>query len=250
MVENVTDIIVARGREPEGLKVMLVWSMAGHIALATVALLWKGPAEPPPREVMTISLGGAPGPDTGGKTQIGGQAVQAPAPPEQPKPVEAPPAAKPPVMSLPTERSRPRTQPKPAQAPPEATATTPNTGAMPREGKTRVRGEGLGTGLSSSGGSGGAVQLDVTNFCCQEYLDRMVTTIRQNWDQSSTLVGSTTMRFVIARDGTIQSSQVLKSSGFVVLDNAAMRALQLSRLPPLPEQFDNPTLGVQLRFDR
>lgn len=250
MVENVTDIIVARGREPEGIKTMLVWSIAGHIGLATMALLWNGPTDAPPREVMTISLGGAPGPDTGGKTQIGGEAVQAPAPPEQPKPVEAPPAAKPPVMSLPTERSRPRTQPKPTQAPPEATATTPNTGAVPREGKTRVRGEGLGTGLSSSGGAGGAIQLDVTNFCCQEYLDRMVATIRQNWDQSPSIVGSTTMRFVIARDGTIRSPQVLKSSGFVVLDNAAMRALQLSRLPPLPEQFDNPTLGVQLQFDR
>jgi TonB family protein len=249
MVENVTDIIVARGREPEGLKLMLVWSIAGHVGLAILALLWDGPAEPPPRQVMTISLGGAPGPDTGGRTQIGGQAVQAPAPPEQPKPVEAPPAAKPPVMSLPTERTRPRTKPKPTQAPPEATATTPNTGDVPREGKTRVRGEGFGTGLSSSGGSGGAIQLDVTDFCCNEYLDQMAEAIRRNWDQNQGLVGSTTMRFVVLSNGAIQMPQVEKSSGFVALDNAALRALQLSRLPPLPKQFEHPTLTVHLRFD-
>ena len=135
MVENVTDIIVARGREPEGLKTMLVWSMAGHIGLAAIALLWRGPAAEPPRQVMMISLGGAPGPDTGGKTQIGGQAVQAPPPQEPVKPVEAPPAPTAPVMTLPTPRApRPRPQPKPAQAPPDAAASTPNTGSVPREG--------------------------------------------------------------------------------------------------------------------
>ena len=248
MVENVTDIIVARGRESEGLKTMLVWSMAGHIGLAGLALLWHGPAAEPPRQVMTISLGGAPGPDTGGKTQIGGQAVQAPSP-EPVKPVEAPPAPTAPVMTLPTPRApRPRPQSKPPQAPPDATASTPTTG-VPREGTTRVRGQGLGTGLSSAGGSGGAVTLDVTDFCCNEYLDQMVVIIRRNWDQSQGLVGSTTMQFIILKNGTIQAPLVEKSSGFAALDNAAIRALQLSRLPPLPAAFENPTLTVHLRFD-
>jgi TonB family protein len=252
MVEHVTDIIVARGREPEGLKSMLVWSIAGHIGLAAMALLWRAPSDAPPRPVMTISLGGAPGPDTGGQTQIGGQAVQAPLPQEQAKPIEAPPAPKEPVMTLPSPRSRPRPQPtkaKPAQAPPDAAAKTPNTGEVPREGNTRVRGEGFGTGLSSSGGSGGAVTLDVTDFCCHEYLDQMVVAIRRNWDQSQGIVGSTTMQFTVLRNGTIQAPQVEKSSGFVALDNAATRALQLSRLPPLPSAFENPTLTVHLRFD-
>lgn len=252
MVETVTDIIVARSREPEGLKTMIVWSIAAHIALLATALLWNGPGvNEPPRTVMTISLSGAPGPVTGGQTQRGGEAVQAPAPPEPVKPVEAPPAAKPPEMTLPSPR-RPRPQPPrapPAQAPPEAAAKTPNTGAVPREGTTRVRGQGLGSGLSSSGGSGGAVSLDVTDFCCQEYLDQMANAIRQNWDQNQGLVGSTTMQFVILRNGTIQSPHVEKSSGFVALDNAALRALQLSKLAPLPGQFENPTLTVHLRFD-
>ena len=252
MVETVTDIIVARSREPEGLQTMIVWSIAAHIALLTTALLWGGPGvDEAPRIVMTVSLSGAPGPDTGGKTQIGGQAVQAPPPPEPVKPVEAPPAAKPPAMTLPSPKRPPRPQPPkaaPEQAPPDATAKTANTG-VPREGTTRVRGQGLGTGLSSAGGSGGAVSLDVTDFCCQEYLDQMADAIRRNWDQNQGLVGSTTMKFMILRNGTIQAPQVERSSGFVALDNAALRALQLSKLPPLPAQFENPTLTVHLRFD-
>ena len=117
---------------------MIVWSIAGHVVLLVIGLLWGGPrVNSEPRIVMTISLGGAPGPKTGGQTQIGGQAVQA-APPQEPvKPLPAPPAAKAPAMSLPDPRSRPPRQ-QPKQAPPDATAKTPNTGEVPREGSTRV----------------------------------------------------------------------------------------------------------------
>jgi TonB family protein len=252
MVENVTDINVARGREPEGLKAMLLWSLAGHVGLAVLAVLWRGPAAEPPRTVMTISLSGAPGPKTGGQTMIGGQTIQAPPPtPEPQKPVEAPPAPKTPAMTLPSPRSRPRTETK--QAPPDATARKVNTGDVPTEGSTRVntRVRGQGFGLSSSGGtnSAAAVTLDVGDFCCNEYIDQMVVTIRRNWDQNQGIVGSTTMQFTILRNGTIQAPQVEESSGFVALDNAAMRALQRSRLSPLPAAFENPTLTVHLRFD-
>ncbi len=256
MVENVTDIIVARSREPEGLKSMIVWSVAGHIALVVLAIVVGGPRfDDAPRQVMTISLSGAPGPKTGGLTQMGGRAVPepAPAPPEPVKPATPPPPApKQPAMSLPDPRSRPRPQPK--QAPPEATAKNVNTSEAPREGSTRVdtpRVRGPGFGLSSSGtnSSASAVTLDVSDFCCNEYLDQMVVAIRRNWDQNQGVVGSTTMVFTVLRNGTIQAPQVERSSGFAVLDNAAMRALQLSRLPPLPAAFENPTLTVHLRFD-
>ena len=63
------------------------------------------------------------------------------------------------------------------------------------------------------------------------------------------VVGSTTVKFTIARDGTIQAPQVEKPSGFIALDNSAMRAVQITRLPPLPAAFQNPTLTVHMRFD-
>jgi len=253
MFENVTDVIVSRSREPEGLKTMIVWSVAGHIALAVLALVVGGPRlDTAPRQVMTISLSGAPGPKTGGQTQIGGQAVQAPAAPQEPvKPVPPPPAPKEPAMSLPNLKNPPRPQPK--QAPPEATAKNVNTGEVPREGSTRVdtrvRGQGFGLSSAGSNSPGSSVTLDVTDFCCNEYIEQMVTMIRRSWDQNQGVVGSATLQFTILRNGTIQSPMVERSSGFAVLDNSSMRALQLTRLPPLPAAFENPTLTVHLRFD-
>lgn len=253
MLENVTDIIVARSREPEGLKTMIVWSLAGHIALAAVGVFWGGPRlDTPPRQVMTISLSGAPGPKTGGQTQIGGQSVQATAAPQEPvKPVPPPPAPKEPAMSLPDPKRPPRPQPK--QAPPDAPAKVVNTAEVSRDGSTRVdtrvRGQGFGLSSAGSNSSASSVTLDVSDFCCNEYIDQMVTMIRRSWDQNLGVVGSTTMVFTIQRNGVIDAPRVEKSSGFAVLDNAAMRALQLTRLPPLPPAFQNPTLTVHLRFD-
>jgi TonB family protein len=77
----------------------------------------------------------------------------------------------------------------------------------------------------------------------------MQTIIRRSWDQNQGVVGSTTMQFTILKNGVIDKPMVEKSSGFAALDNSAMRALQLTRLPPLPAAFDNPTLTVHLRFD-
>jgi outer membrane biosynthesis protein TonB len=245
MTEAVTDIIVARSSRPEGMQMMVLWSAAGHVVLI-VLLLFSGTriAEDRQQPVMTISLGGAPGPRTGGLTQLGARAVQAP-PIETPeRPVPSPPAPVPPKMTLPDPRSKPQPQPKVDKAPPESTAKRANTGPQPTDGNARadtgvVRGQGFG--LSSAGGGGGPVQLDVTDFCCPDYLAQLVTLIQQSWDQNQGVVGSTTVK--------ITMPQVEVPSGFLALDNSAMRAVQTARLPPLPVAFQNPTLTVHMRFD-
>ncbi len=254
MTETVTDIIVARSRQPDGLQTMLMWSTAGHIALVAALLFTGGRVIEDPRQpVMTISLGGAPGPKTGGLTQVGARAVQQKAPPDAPpKPVLTPPAPTPPKMTLPDPKVQPRSQAKPATAPPQADARKTNTGPQPTDGNARaetpvIRGQGFG--LSSAGGVGGPVQLDVANFCCPEYLAQLVTVIQRTWDQNQGVVGSTTVKFTIARDGTIQAAQVELPSGFIALDNSALRAVQITRLSPLPAAFQNPTLTVHMRFD-
>jgi TonB family protein len=250
--ETVTDIIVARAQHTDRLSRMFVWSIAGHVAVIALLMLWPAQStQEAPKIVMTVSLGGAPGPKTTGLTQIGGQTVQAPPPQEAPKPVEAPPAPKTPAMTLPDPKVRPKPQPKVTQAPPDATAKTANAGAEPREGSTRsdTRVRGQGFGLSSSGGSGGPVQLDVSDFCCPEYIDQMRVFIQQRWEQNQGLAGSTGVKFTILRTGAIQSPQIEKPSGFDALDLAAMRALQRTTLPPLPAAFPNQTLTVHMRFD-
>jgi protein TonB len=254
MTETVTDIIVARSRQPDGLQSMWLWSTTGHVLLVA-ALLFTGTrvVEDTQEPVMTISLGGSPGPRTGGLTQLGARAVQEVAPPEAPpRPAITPPAPTPPKMTLPDPQSKPRPQPTPSKAPPESTARRANTGPQPTEGTARaetgvVRGQGFG--LSTAGGGGGPVQVDAVDFCCPDYLAQLVTFIQRSWDQNQGVVGSTTVKFTITRDGTITLPQVERPSGFIALDNSALRAVQITRLPPLPGPYQNPTLTVHMRFD-
>ena len=58
----------------------VVVSLLAHAVLLTAFLLLTslGPPRATEREVMTISLGGAPGPRAGGMTPMGGRPVQAP----------------------------------------------------------------------------------------------------------------------------------------------------------------------------
>jgi periplasmic protein TonB len=254
MTEAATDIIVSRNRGADPLTATLAWSVLAHIvAVALVSVSSLRPATTPPRQVMTVSLGGSPGPRTGGLTQMGGRQVQEVAPPRVERRPDPPPAARQ-APALPQPRPRPETkraQEKPA--PPEAKPAPPSTGEVVTEGNTRTdtRVRGQGFGLSSAGGAaGGPVQLDVSDFCCPEYLEQMVTRIQGNWQQNLGVAGTTVVMFVIARDGSLQAIRVERSSGAIVLDAAAERAVRLTaRLGALPAQFPNSSLTVHLRFD-
>jgi TonB family protein len=255
MNEGVSDIIAARSREPHGLSKMVAISIVVHAA--AVALLAVAPApdySDPPRTVMTISLGGAPGPRTGGMTPMGGRAVQeaAPTPPEPRPRAETPPAPTKPEMTLPTPNARPRPpRPRPSQAPPESTGREASTGAERSEGNARADtgARGQGFGLTTGGGGGTGAYLDVGDFCCPEYLETVVQRIQQNWSSNQNVTAQVVVKFTIQRDGSISVAQVERSSGFVALDSAAHRAVQLTRVPPLPARFPNPNLTVHMRFD-
>src|SRR5258705_13587375 len=107
---TVTDIILSRAQTAERIDAMIVWSIAAHIVLFVFMVFmpasWRGAVDEGPRTVMTISLGGAPGPRNGGLTTMGGRTVQAPPPEPVKKVVETPPAAKTPEMVLPTKNAR------------------------------------------------------------------------------------------------------------------------------------------------
>ena len=244
-----TDVIVARSHDVDRLSTMVFWSIGAHVVVtAFILLMPHSNADLRPKEVMTITIGGAPGPRTG-MTQTGARAVQAPEP-EPLKRAETAPAPVKPEMTLPDPKLKPRQQPK--IAPKEAAAKTQSTGAEPQEGtakaETRVRGQGFG--LSSSGGGGtGGVTVDALNFCCPDYIHTMADLVTQNWNGKQGLVGLTTMTFTIQKDGRIEGIQVEKGSGFAVLDNEAARALRIVKLPPLPPRYTNPTLTVHLEFE-
>jgi TonB family protein len=256
MIEAVSDVIAARSRDREGLSKSVVVSVTLHVAAVALIALAPKPdfADDVPRTVMTISLGGAPGPRSGGMTPMGGRAVQAPAPPEAPRPrAETPPAPVKPEMTVPTPTAKPRPpQARPQQAPQESTGRTPSTGAEVREGSARAEtgARGQGFGLTTGGGGGTGAQLDVGDFCCPDYVETVVQRIHQNWASKQNVTGQVVVKFTIQRDGTLTEVQVFQPSGLVALDIAAHRAVLLTqRVPPLPSQFSNPTLTVRLTFD-
>jgi TonB family protein len=212
---------------------------------------WFGRLKVENENVMMISLGGAPGPQTGGLTPMGGRPVQqATELPKAIEPVRAP-AARTPEMIEPTKVVK-RPEPKVQESAKDPRSRTPTKGQEVQKGssvaETGARGQGFG--LTTSGGGGTGSYLDTANFCCPEYVSMMLDLIRRNWDSKQQSSGVTMVKYTIQRDGTLTAILVEQSSGYTTLDFLSTRALQLTRkLPPLPDAFTEPSLTVHLAFE-
>ncbi|HWF83693.1 MAG TPA: TonB family protein [Vicinamibacterales bacterium] len=257
---DVTDVLRDRMEEPSGLQTMVGVSIVVHAAVIAAALIVPAGLFPhrseAPAAVMTISLGGGEGPRNGGMTAMGGRPVQAVTPPEAKREAVRPPAAKAPEMTIPAPNAKPAKTPPPAapvkQAPDEARGRTPTRGAETKAGsavaETGARGQGFG--LSTGGGAGSGLTLDVANFCCPDYLVQMIDRIRSNWAQQAEVASTNVVKFTIQRDGKIVDISLERSSGYQNLDLSSQRALLVTRtLNPLPAQFPNPTLTINLTFE-
>lgn len=232
------------------------WSVGIHVGAVALAFLlprsWLG-VDAEPKNIMTISLGGTPGPKSTGTTSIGGRTVERVAPPEQrPEPIRPTPAQPPAPVAV-KATSKPavaptQTSPKPAQTPPARTAVTgPQVTAGNSAVETGARSQGAGLTFGG-GGTGG--ETDLSNFCCQEYLQHILGTIESRWAKGQNGRGTTVLRFTIRRDGSIDTGNltVFQSSGNSILDRAARAALFDARLMPLPGEYPNPTLTIRLSF--
>ncbi len=252
----VSSTIVARAQEPDGLRRMMIVSTVGHVAaIAAIIIapwLFNAHAEQP-AVLMEVSLGGAPGPVTGGMTPLAGRPIQQAVPrPELPKPQPLrPPAAKTPDMVENTTKA----PTKPAVRQPTSSASTrqapPTTGEAVRPGQARAETGSTSNeaGLSTGGGGSGA-QNTLANFCDPQYLGQMVALVHRNWDQRQNVVAKPVVRFVIQRDGTLTDIAVRQPSGYYALDNAAYRAVVLTRaVPPLPACYPHPNFAVNLTFE-
>ena len=248
-------------RESDGLENMAAtFSVFAHgVFIATLLFapgVLRAPGTNMPKTVMTITLGGgAPGPLSGGLTSLGGKAIQEVRPSDEPPKPEAvrPPAAKTPEMTLPEKNEKAAKNPRASvkEAPDDARGKTPTRGEETRGGTaaadTAVRGQGFG--LSTGGGVGSGSYLDVSNFCCPEYITAMSQRIWSNWVQRVGASGEVITKFTIQRDGTLTNVVVERSSGNQILDLNALRALHSTRqLPALPAAFPDPTLTVHLSF--
>jgi len=252
-MDAVSQVIIARAPKDDGLSSMLGASVAVHVAMVAAFVLvpawWFGAENKAPETVMEISLGGPIGPDKAGLATLGSRAIQQAV--ETAKPVEPvrPPAAKTPEMIEPTKTPPRKTTPNKEEAK-DPRSNRPTIGKETQKGNAvaETGAKGLGFGLSSGGGGAGAY-LDVSNFCCPEYLATVFANIKGNWSDRQGARGSTLLRFVIQKDGRIADVTVEKSSGVETLDFYARRAVQLAKAPPLPPPFPDQALVIHLYFD-
>jgi TonB family protein len=254
----VSDIIRSRMQEPDGFKQTALVSLLMHAAGVAVIVAMPGifgPQQAAPKVVMHISLGGSPGPRTGGLEQIGGRPIVAAQPstdptvarPQRPVLKEEPKM----IFPIPDPKLKQKPTPKNTAASKDPAGTAAGRGAETQAGTAKVDtgAKGQGFGLSTGGGGGGdGSRLDVENFCCPEYIAEMRDRIRDRWNQQQQATGTVMMKYTILRNGTITDIQVEGPSGNLLLDRESQRALTNTRLAPLPSRFPDDHLTVHLEF--
>lgn len=267
-MDAVTSVLIERVDVERGLPRMVTLSLMAHVVLGTWLILaapyMKSASEQEIRPLMTISLGGAPGPRAGGMTMMGRPIQSTASLPAIPKPAPIRETiTKPPAMTIAEPTARPVKPPKPRasaaeaiptkQVRPEAAPSTQTaataTAAAAAAATGEPRGMGFG-GLSTGGGMGSGSFLEVQNFCCPDYLVTMLQIIQSNWRARQEVPGETIVVFRIQRDGRVTDIELEKSSGYPALDLTAQRALfDTRKVPTLPSAFPDDHLTVHLRFD-
>jgi len=107
---------------------------------------------------------------------------------------------------------------------------------------------GAGTGTS---GGGGGIKLDAADFPFPHYITLIQYRIESNWEPPESGQGQmlATVYFKIKRNGEVDEVKLEQSSGNVIFDQAAKRAIyNANPLPPLPDDAGLQTLGVHFDF--
>jgi protein TonB len=264
MHEAVSDVLLERAREADGITRMVLVSLLAHtILIAAVVAMpasWRAHSTQANVTPMMITLSNAgTGPDAGGLTPISGRPVQEQALAEsKPAPV-APPAPKAPEMVAPepTAKPSPKNPPKRVEKPVDkSSARKPTTGREVKAGDARADTGGAPIpfgGLTRPSGDGvasGSPFTDYADFCCPAYLNQMGELIKRNWNQNQGATGQVQVKFTVRRDGTVVDVAIEKPSNISLLDFESQRAiLKTATLPPLPREFTESTLKVHLIFE-
>ena len=264
MHEAVSDVLLDRAREADGINRMVLVSLLAHtVVIAAIVVMpasWRSPSTSADVTPMMITLSNAgTGPDAGGRNPISGRPVQEEAPVEsKPAPI-APPAPKAPEMVAPEPAAKPtpKVPPKRVEKPVDkSSARKPTTGPEVKAGDARADTGGAPIpfgGLTRPSGGGvasGSAFTDYANFCCPAYLNQMAELIKRNWNQNQGATGQVQMKFTIRRDGTVGDVTIEKPSNISMLDFESQRAiLKTATLPPLPREFTENTLTVHLIFE-
>lgn len=251
-MDAVSEVLVDRSKDADKVAQMVVVSLVAHAALIAAVTFapTQGNAPAETGKVMTISLGGAPGPDQG-RNPMSTKPTEVAAP-DTAKPVATPPVAPKPEMVVPVNTAPVATKTPVKTDNKDARGRTPSQGTEVKVGTAKVEtGSQTQTkfgGLATGGGGAGGAYTDYADFCCPAYLDAMAALIRRNWQQKQGQDGSNVVKFTIKRDGTITDVMIEQGSN-AILNLASQRALiQTQKLAPLPAAFTPPQLTVHLVF--
>ena len=169
------------------------------------------------RATMTISLGGAEGPNLGGMTTMAGRRGPGDRQARTRRVADAPPAREAAEMVEPTavvEADARRGRVDEAGRHVNVAHADGRRRNQDRSARVNTGGAAIPFGgLAQGGGGAGGVQLDVKNFCCPEYLAQMVQRIRSNWNANQGAGGQPVIKFTIRRDGMLTNVELEKSSG-------------------------------------
>jgi TonB family protein len=181
-----------------------------------------------------------------------------PAAPRSADPGPAPKAAPPTAAPEQTQTAKAAPQPPAAQPQPLAPAPDPRVASAPPQPPPAAAMFRRGGGGGLKGGRGGiegeAIPLDTPEPKFQDYFNQVRERIKSKWiypyeASSRGIEGELQIEFGIAKSGELQFIEKRRSSGIEILDDYAMRAVQLaSPFPPVPDAISKGGLPINGSF--
>ncbi len=211
------------------------------------------PPAPPPTAATPAPRPAPPAPKVADAPKEVPKAPTAAPKSEEPDPASkaAPPAAAPDqtqtAKATPTPQSPTPPQQLGAPTPPRVASTPPE--SSPTSGMFR-RGGGGGLKGGRGGIEGEAIPLDTPDPKYQDYFNQIRERIKSKWiypyeASSRGIGGELSIEFGIAKSGELQFIERRRSSGVELLDDYAMRAVQLaSPFPPVPDAISKGGLPI------
>jgi protein TonB len=243
MHDRVGELLAERARIGGGAGGGIALSILLHGSIAA-AVVYAAMHATAPQQVSTLSIRFAPAPAMQ-------QPVIAPAAPKTPQPAPAKLKIPEPIAEVP----KPVAKPIPKSVPfsPFGQSTKKGSDKPPAPvptPRTQLPAPGVATNTDIPLGATGVTGLDA-DFPYTIYVERMRGLVAQHYlrPQSAASGLTSTIHFVIDRDGTIRDARIEMTSGDGTLDRAALRAvIETSPLPPLPFGYNGTYLGVRQTF--
>lgn len=162
-----------------------------------------------------------------------------PAPPPPPTRVVPPPPPPPRAADTPVIPVKKKVDPKPVPAPPPPEPPPPATPEPPKP-RGVLRGNPLGSNTSTT------IGVEDPDFTYGYYERQLIAALGANWRRPPVpqRIKDATFYFRIRRDGSTFNLELIESSGSTVFDDAARRAIEIAKLPPLPRSYDKDYLGI------